>query len=75
MQYTWLKDKKWKEIYEGDVVEIDDGDGWVVWTIEVKFENGAFNCSCYDRDTGEFIEDTQTLKIIGNIYENPKLIK
>ena len=68
MQFTGLKDKNGKEIYEGDIL----GDGIVV---EVQFHDGKFVgvqsnkkyslgdcCGNYGR-------------ILGNIYENPELVK
>lgn len=87
MQYTGLKDKNGKEIYEGDIIKYDkdfqgkpflDDDGY---RFEIGFSCGSFLViDPYDR-SGErggfsgFYLHTLGLSVIGNIYENPKLIE
>lgn len=73
MQYTELKDKNGKEIYEGDLLE----DGELI--LEVFFENGSF-LVLHVGDTGFMCGDDlmsycDTRKVIGNIYENPELLE
>ncbi len=70
MQYTGLKDKNGKEIYEGDVV----GDSGCHY--EVEFEGGMFQLA-HSTPLIEWIyarkrQGIET-EIIGNIYENPEL--
>jgi len=70
-QYTWLKDKNWVEIYEGDVLQIYTRDNERSFKDEVKdlydfFQRGYI--SWYDAIKHSHIE------IIWNIYENPELL-
>jgi len=73
MQYTGLKDKNGKEIYEGDIVEDDKGKRY-----EVRWCNSYAGFSFEDDEEAiPFLEIPfpSSLKVIGNIYENPELLK
>lgn len=70
MQFTGLKDKNGVEIYEGDI-GTDVNDEWY----EVKFDNGAFIVIHDGNVIEELSEVADGMGIIGNIYENPELIK
>jgi len=86
MQFTGLLDKNGEEIFEGDILEIknyEKGFGWTTRKAFVFFEDGCFkidNNNYWNPLVAHVIgEDTDykgwTAKVIGNIYENPELIK
>lgn len=71
MQYTGLKDKNGKEIYEGDIVECDD----VISVIE--FKDGKFQMitSEFQGQSPVYQERLNRFEVIGNIHENPELME
>lgn len=81
MQFTGLKDANGKEIYEGDIIAWD-GDTIVVesprWYVCDAFdEYGYHNLGSFRDDYGRDDEPSRVVRqgeVIGNIYENPKLL-
>ena len=67
-QYTGLKDKNSKEIYEGDILKKDDNIFLNEWNNkEARFDRIKISGS------PEF-DNVNTLEIIGNFYKNPELL-
>jgi uncharacterized phage protein (TIGR01671 family) len=74
-QYTGLKDKNGKEIYEGDVLK-DLGHDRYYWI--TSFNNGSFigiQSNCQTWNVNLYTLCKYPLEIIGNIYENPELLQ
>jgi uncharacterized phage protein (TIGR01671 family) len=82
MQFTGLKDKNGKGVYEGDILEHSyedkmEDEGYGIVRNAVCFHQGSF---CWIGEvTGEPFPfenaDLNDLEIAGNIYENPKLLE
>ncbi len=69
MQYTGLKDKNGKEIWEGNVVQYENQ----IYQITYDIREACF-CLLNMNDNFRIIFRME-LEVIGNIYENPNLLK
>ena len=88
LQYTWLKDKNWKEIYEGDIIRLSKetlyalSSAWhkepdIKEHCEVWYKNwnAMFNRNLYDYKFDSYLRlANKDSEIIGNIYENKDLL-
>ena len=76
MQFTGLHDKNGQEIYEGDTVTDGQGFGIVCsedW-LEIGIDEIEGQPKIYE-DYANRMEKWYLLEIIGNIYENPELLR
>jgi len=73
-QYTGCNDAFGKEIYEDDIVEINNGDSIRIGYI--KFMAGIFFVYYMDETDDELgYMLVSNVKVIGNLMENPELLK
>ena len=79
LQFAGVSDKNGKEIYEGDIVKIED-----YGVAKITFVDGSFMCEWID-DEAYSMELSQIIwkqrlyiknlfEVVGNIYENPELL-
>ena len=88
-QYTGLTDKNGRKIFEGDIVRLTDEYNEIEWTAIVVFGNPNSSC-CWGyslcpigkcESTSDILmwvdmeESGAYCEIIGNIYDNPELLK
>ena len=70
LQFTGLKDKNGKEIYEGDIVEAVYGNRFEVWWSDKELRWETRNDVIVNGSLARLSEPS----VIGNIYENPELL-
>jgi len=80
-QFTGLKDKNGKEIYEGDILRQLYMGNWIIAPMIWNEAKAQFGMDAVVEDDGIpshieiVIPKEQAPEIIGNIYENPDLLK
>jgi uncharacterized phage protein (TIGR01671 family) len=74
MQYTGLKDKNGKEIYDCDICMGTRGGSSYIFTVKWDEENARYlghttnGYICY-------VGQEPAVEVIGNIYQNPELLQ
>ena len=78
-QFTGLMDKNDAEIYEGDILKWSNGRSYVVKFLEGMFYASVEECNdgCFGGIPLHALTDYEDRRceIVGNIYDNPELLK
>lgn len=71
MQSTGFKDRYGTEIYQDDILNIDG------LNVKVEWHNGAWTVEYFTVPKRSYLStfDETDMEVIGNIYENPELLK
>lgn len=83
MQFTGLRDRNGKEIYEGDIVRVHPRlvENQDSYTAKIVWRDSGFDLERVDfnwigiRFANKLNENAEVYEIIGNIYKNPELLE
>lgn len=76
-QYTGLTDKNGKKIFEGDIVDFpdrSDGDRYGVIQYDSEETEFIIICDLFCEGLGRY-HYSRNVEVIGNIYDNPELLR
>jgi uncharacterized phage protein (TIGR01671 family) len=80
-QYTGLTDKNGKEIYEGDIVQYNQNSSYDNMDFIAKWSDDKLGFIFQSNSGEQLVNQTphlnrfKHLEVVGNIFENPELLK